>query len=396
MEQLNIVGKRSGEGFVAHKAMLVVALLRAIADRVIVMDITLGRRGLLGYLRALGGSNIVKVIPDASASGSQANGHKRLKVICGSNTSYLADLDWIGDKTPMTICDVRVSPSNSVKPNVGAGELADALSRVIPFVAIDDARPILQCVNLIAKEGKLTLVSSDGFRLATISLDFDDGEGQALINAGELQGVANALRRAKRARVSFEPSGESLDGMKLVIDTELIRYKWVSVQGDYPDYGKLIPTEFNSVAHFDTIEAIKAVNSLKAIADSPKDYPIDLTIGDGKVVMANPDDKGQAELTADTDGEVKVRLDGQYLAQALKACGGMVEFKLANAYSPTLFSANGYQLVVMPMLTTDAKEQQKADSEAKAQAEPTEPLAEPVAEQTTKRNRKKVKQAVTT
>ncbi len=400
------MGKRSGEGFVAHKTMLVIALLRAIADRVIVMDITLGRKGLLGYLRALGGSNIVKVIPDASASGSQANGHKRLKVICGANTSYLTDLDWIGDKTPMTICDVRVSPSNSVKPNVGASELADALNRVLPFTAKDDARPILQCVNLIAKEGKLTLVSADGFRLAMISLDFDDGEGQALINANELRGVANALRRAKRARVSFQPSGESLDSIKLIIDTELIRYKWVSVQGDYPDWQKLIPTEFNCLASFDTIEAIKAVNSLKAIADA-KDYPIDLTIGDGKVVMANPDDKGQAELTADTDGEVQIRLDGKYLAEALKACGGMVEFKLTNAYSPTLFSANGYQLVVMPMLTDFANEQARKDREAKAeQAEPVteptttepeaEPEAEPVAEKKTKRNRKKTKVAVTT
>ena len=116
MEQLNIEGKRSGEGFVAHKAILVNALSRAIADRVVLMDITLGRRGLLGYLKALGGSNIVKVIPDASASGSQANGHKRLKVLCGANTSYLADLDWIGDKTPMTICDVRVSPITPSSP----------------------------------------------------------------------------------------------------------------------------------------------------------------------------------------------------------------------------------------------------------------------------------------
>jgi len=394
------VGKRSGEGFVAHKAILVIALLRAIADRVIVMDITLGRKGLLGYLRALGGSNVVKVIPDASASGSQANGHKRLKVICGANTSYLAENEWIGDKTPMTICNVRVSPSNSVKPNVGASELADALNRVLPFTAKDDARPILQCVNLIAKEGKLTLVSSDGFRLAIISLDYDDGEGQALINRDNLIGVANALRRAKRARVSFEPSGESLDGMKLVIDTELIRYKWVSVNGDYPDYGKLIPTEFNCQAHLDTVEAIKAVNSLKAIADNPKGYPIDLTIGDGKIVMANPDDKGQAELVADTDGEVKVRLDGQYLAEALKACGGMVEFKLTNAYSPTLFSANGYQLVVMPMLTDYANQQAKKDREAKAeqaeQAEQAEPEpTEPVADKP-KRNRNRKKEAVTT
>jgi hypothetical protein len=63
VEQLNIEGKRSGEGFVAHKAMLVNALSRAIADRVVLMDLTIGRKGLLGYLKALGGGNVVKVAP---------------------------------------------------------------------------------------------------------------------------------------------------------------------------------------------------------------------------------------------------------------------------------------------------------------------------------------------
>jgi len=383
IEQLNIEGKRSGNGFVAHRAMLVNALSRALADRVMLMDLTIGRKGFVGYLKALGGSNVVKVIPDGSASGSQTNGHKRLKVICGANTSYLADSEWIGGKTPMTICDVRVSPNNSVMPNVGASELAEALNRVLPFASKDDARPVLACVKFEAKDGKLTLVSADGFRLAITSLDYADGEGQALINATDLKGIANAIKRAKRARVSFEPSGQSLDGMSLIIDTELIRYKWVTANGDYPDYGKLIPTEFNTTAHFDTIEAIKGVNSLKAIADNPKDYPIDLTIGDGKLVLANPDDKGQAELVADTDGQGKVRLDGSYLSSVLKACGGMVEFKLTNAYSPTLFSQNGYQVVVMPMLSNEANEQAKKDREAKAEqaeAEPTTTEPEPIAE----------------
>jgi len=61
VEQLNIVGKRSGKGFIAHKAMLVSALSRALADRVMLLDFTLGRRGLVGYLKALGGSNVVKI-----------------------------------------------------------------------------------------------------------------------------------------------------------------------------------------------------------------------------------------------------------------------------------------------------------------------------------------------
>jgi hypothetical protein len=379
--------------------MLVNALSRALAERVTLMDYTIGRKGFVGYLKALGGSNIVKVTPDASASGSQANGHKRLKVTCGANISYLADSEWIGVKTPLTLCDVRVSPNNSVKPNIGSLELAEALNRVLPFTAFGDERPVLNCVLFTAKDGKLTLVSADGFRLAVVTLDCD-GEGQALVNRDELRGIANALRRAKRARVSFD--GEDVTKpSSLILDTELIRYKWVSYGGDYPEWQKLIPTEFNTVAHFDAVEAIKATLTLKALSDNPKAYPIDLTIGDGKLIMANPDDKGQADIPADTEGQGFVRIDGQYLTNALKACGGMVDFKLTNSYSPTLFAVDGYQLVVMPMLTDKSKDEQKRDYEAKAKAEPpaepvTEAVAEAVAEAEAKpkRSRKRDKVAV--
>jgi DNA polymerase-3 subunit beta len=389
LEQLNIVGKRSGDGFVAHKATLVSTLSRALSARVVLMDLNIGLKGLLGYLKALGGSNVVKMIPsNGSASGSQANGHKRLKVICGANTSYLADNEWIGDKTPLTICEVRVSPVNTVTPNVGTSELSEALARVLPFTAREDTRPVLQCVLFKAGDGKLILVSADGFRLAVIGLDYD-GEGQALINRDDLKGVVNALKRAKRARVSFE--GEDVTKTSsLIIDTELIRYKWLSVDGNFPDYEKLIPTEFNIFAHFDTVEAVEATQSLKALSDS-KGYPIDLTIGDGMITMAAPDDKGQAEIPADTMGQGFVRIDGGYFADALRACGGMADFKLNNAYSPMLFTTDGYKLVVMPMLTDKANQQAKADREAKA--EPTEPAeSQPVATEP-KANKPKAKRS---
>ena len=84
MEQLNIVGKRSGDGFVSHKATVINALSRALAERLVLFDLTVGRKGFLGYLKALGSSNVVKVVPYAGASESQTNGHKRIKVVCGS------------------------------------------------------------------------------------------------------------------------------------------------------------------------------------------------------------------------------------------------------------------------------------------------------------------------
>jgi len=365
---------------VAHKVLLVNALSRALADRVTVADVVVGRKGLLGYLKSLSGSNIIKVVPE----------DKGLKVVCGAHTGKVNDTDWIGDNTPMTICEVRVSPHSIIVPNIGSGELADAISQVLPFTATDDARPILQCVNFVAGDGRLTLISADGFTLAEVRLDFE-GEGQALVSRDDLLGIAAALRKAKRARVGFETSGESLDGMALIIDTELIRYKWVSVNGSFPDYEKLIPTEFNTFASFDTAEVSKAVASLVALS-SEKDTAIDVTIGEGKIALANPDDRGQVELVADTAGNGYVRVNAGYLARVLRAYAGMLDFNLTNAYSPMMFSQNGNKVVVMPMLTDKANAEAKAEREARGEAEQAEPATEPEAEPV-KASRKR-KQAV--
>ncbi|MEK7353033.1 MAG: DNA polymerase III subunit beta, partial [Chloroflexota bacterium] len=179
----------------------------------------------------------------------------------------------------------------------------------------------------------------------------------------------------------------------LIIDTEAIRYKWRGADGTFPDYQKLIPTETNTVAHFDAVEALKAIGSLRVLADS-KAYPINITLDNGYVVLANIEDKGQTAIAADIEGKpLMVRLDGNFLAEALKACGGMVDFRLTNAYSPTLFTVDGYQLVVMPMQTSETSEAPKRDRETGAeQAEPAkaeavtptepEPVTEPVAEAT--------------
>ena len=77
------------------------------------MDFTIGRKGFLTYIKSLGGSNVVKVVPSSNVNASGLRvADKRLKVVCGANTSYLDDMAWVGDKTPLTLCDVRVGPSN--------------------------------------------------------------------------------------------------------------------------------------------------------------------------------------------------------------------------------------------------------------------------------------------
>ena len=340
------------------------ALVRAQAPLVVVIDHTLGRKGFLNYLRALGGSNIVKIVPSGdSASEAQAIA-KGLRVVCGANTGYLEDRAWVTEKIKFgDICQIRVSPQNTVKPNLGGLELAEALARVIPFAAKEKDRPVLACVRFAQKEGKLVLTASDGFRLAEVSLDFEEGDGEALIEAVDLRGLVPALRKARRAKIGFENGGEKLTSKSLVIDTELIRYKLNAQDGTYPDYEKVIPTEFIAEARFDTREALKAVNSLGALF-LDRQSAITLTLKEGRLTLSAKEDRGETQIEAQAEGEAETSASGAYLAQVLKAFGGMVELKLASPQSPILFSDDGYRVVVMPIL----KPVSKAVAEAQAVA----------------------------
>ena len=370
MEQVNMAGKRSGDGFVAHKDTLVNALSRVLAERVTLFDgdVTLGRRGFANYLKALAGSNIVKIVPaNGNASGSQVT-DKSVKVICGSHESYLPNGAWLKEKMPLTFSQIRVSPCNAVMPNLGGGELAEALSRVVPFTTTDEGRPILQTVRFYQKDRKLTLTGADGYVLGEASLDFEEGEGEALIYGSELRALIPALRKAKRVKISFEQQPDNEGGLlakSIIIDTELVRYKCQSQEGSYPDYGKVIPSEFKAQASFDTKEAIKAIRSLLTVwyDDSVKPLyrELILTIADSKVTIEAKENRGKAEITADTSGEGKIAVQGNYLIKALKACGSIADMRLVNASSPILFTVDGYRCLVMPVRVSELETEVKAE-----------------------------------
>ena len=335
-------------------------------------------------------SSIIKIVPSNGDASGVRVADKKLKVVCGSNTSYLEDRAWVTEKLGYDVCQLRVSPNSAVKPNLGGLELAEALSRVIPFASKEDDRPVLACVRFAQKDGKLTLTSADGYRLAEVSLDFEDGEGEALIPAKEVKGLTSALRKAKRVRLSFEDGGERLDSKHLVIDTELIRYKWNSYNGEYPQTDKLFPTESVAEARFDTRDMLRASASLGALF-LDKDTAIIITIKDGMMRLSVKDDKGEAQIEAQVEGEAETAVNGAYLSQALKALGGMVELKVNTPQSPILFSVDGYRLVVMPVNIGIAKREAKTEAvaeQAQTEVAEVEAVAEGEAETEDKPKRK--------
>ena len=96
---------------------------------------------------------------------------------------------------------------------------------------------------------------------------------------------------------------------------------------------------------------------------------ITISIKGGMLVMSATDDKGQAQIEAETEGEAQTAISGAYLIQALKALDGMVEMSVKTPQSPVLFTVDGYRLVVMPILRPQSKAEAEAEGEAKAEGE---------------------------
>lgn len=362
VEQLNIEGKRSGDGLVCHKERLVNALARVQSPILKVIDFELGRKGFMGYLKALGGSNIVKIVPsNGSASDSQAI--KRLKVVCGSNTGYLDDKAWMTKGMEHSeACELRVSPHYAVTPNLSGIELAEALAKVLPFVSPKkDERMALKCVHLRQKEGKLTLTACNGFAVAEVELDFSDGEADALWWGDVAKSLLPALRKAKRVNLGFENG-------KLVFQTEAVRYTLKGYDSTYPDTDKLYPKEFVAEARFDTREVLRASVSLSALS-LDKESAIILAIGDGKMRACIREEKGEAQIEAEAQGEAKIAFSHIMLLKALRALGDtVVRLQVANGSTPALFTVDGYRVLLAPMLIDQTKPAPKAKEEAKPQA----------------------------
>ena len=127
-----------------------------------------------------------------------------------------------------------------------------------------------------------------------------------------------------------------------------------------------------------------------------KDTAIIIAIKDGMMTLSVKDDKGEAFIEAQAEGEAITAVNGAYLRQALKALGGMVELKVKDPQSPMLFSIDGYRLVVMPVAiglgkkNGEGKPEAVAEAEGIAQAETEgEAVAEGEAEDKPKRKRKR-------
>ncbi|MCO6051431.1 DNA polymerase III subunit beta [Mesorhizobium sp. RP14(2022)] len=210
--------------------------------------------------------------------------------------------------------------------------------------------------HAIESDGKLKLraVATDGHRLARAEVEAPSGaEGMPGIiiprkTVGELQKLLDGdAEQTVGVELSETKIRFTIGG--IVLTSKLI-------DGTFPDYQRVIPTQNDKQLVIDRQSFAQAVDRVSTIS-SERGRAVKLSINDGQLVLAvNNPDSGSAteELAADYSAEpIEIGFNARYLLDvAGQLSGSEARFMLADAGSPTLIhdqSDDQALYVLMPM-----------------------------------------------
>jgi DNA polymerase-3 subunit beta len=229
------------------------------------------------------------------------------------------------------------------------------IERTIFSVSTDETRYSLNGVFIEQGEGgKVKMVATDGHRLA-----FEERE---LGSLGLAKGVIlprKGLAELKKLLESGDDGAVSIgfrENMGLVIKDKVELFMRL-IDGDFPDYTKVIPKGNPNLAKIDRDELLQALRRV-SILSSERYKGIKLEFSAGKISLsANNPDLGEAveEIEAEYKGKpISIGFNARYLLDVLGVLGdeGEVEIELKDELSPSIIrksGAEGYLYVLMPM-----------------------------------------------
>ena len=286
--------------------------------------------------------DFVSNLPD-SVLKLDLDGHK-LSIVTDKYQSTINGL--VADDFPVT-----PTISGGTKWRVPAADFKKALSQVVFAASNDDARPVLTGVYFYRHGGEVVAAATDSYRLAENKLGKSKQAVNFLVPATAINDVLRIISDAdKEVVVTHDDQQVSFEIGDVTLVARL-------VEGNYPDYRKLIPTKFASVAKLKRSDFanITKVSSLFA-RESAGSVTINVD-KDEKLVsikaIASQLGENTAAASAEVTGGGEVTLNSRYLIEALAAFSDeQVEFCFNGKLEPCILRSrgeSGYTHLIMPL-----------------------------------------------
>ncbi len=179
--------------------------------------------------------------------------------------------------------------------------LSESLGKVVFSTSTDETRPILTGVLFILKDNSLSLVATDGFRLSRKNVllkDFKGEEKSVVIPKGILGEIIRGVFETDDILFDLEESEKQVlfELEDTVLTSRLL-------EGEYPDFEKIIPKESNIKVFLDKEEFLRAVKLASIFAKEAANVVKLKILKDSIKVSAESGQAGSQETKVDAKVE---------------------------------------------------------------------------------------------
>jgi DNA polymerase III subunit beta len=301
------------------------------------LSTTVGARKLIDILRALPSDQVVTL----------AAAQNKLTLTGGKSRFTLQTLP--SDDFPLVNESVDFGPTFSVPQKT----LRDLVNQVHFAMAVHDIRYYLNGILFIAEGKMLTLVATDGNRLAlaqaTLTAEVPNKQEVILPRKTvlELQRLLHDDDTAIEMRFAANQAKFSFSGMEFV--TKL-------VEGKFPDYNRVIPKSHKNSVVLGRAPLLACLQRA-AILTSEKFKGVRMNLEPGVLRIASSNaeqEEAKEELEVDYNGDaIEIGFNVTYLIDALgNMSQDMIKLELQDTSASALFTLPeraGFKYVVMPM-----------------------------------------------
>ena len=272
----------------------------------------------------------------------------KLTLKCGRSQSRMNTID----ATAFPLIPVAAAEASM---DLSAEQFVRLVERSAYAAAAQDGRASLTGILTTADGDYLTMVATDGYRLAVAQEQAKGQPAQALIPARAMLEAARIAKGAADVTLGFEPGRVSL-AIRTETETTLIVTQLIDAK--YPDWTAIVPKHHTSSAGIDAREFARLLKLAKLFAreDAAKNRVVFRLLPDAVSLAAESGERGsnESEMSATLDGNpLEFALSGEYTTQAVDAAGVerlVIEGTLPNR--PIVLripDSDSYTAVIMPM-----------------------------------------------
>jgi DNA polymerase-3 subunit beta len=222
-------------------------------------------------------------------------------------------------------------------------------------ISTDESRYVLNGIFISLKDHKMTMVATDGRRLALVDEEVDvseKSEGDFIVPAKAVNELNRLMQEKGELEIRYTENQAAFTlkdekGSGILIVSKLI-------EGNYPNYRQVIPSEVKERIPLVREEFLHALRRAE-IMTSEKSNSVKLTFGKNNLaITANSPDVGEAResIAVNYKGkEMAIAFNPKYLIDPLNALpNDEVFIELIDELSPGVLKINGpFLYVVMPM-----------------------------------------------